>query len=122
MNTTTEIICIECPLSCRIRLTVDESGEIVEYSDYQCKIGKEYAEQEYKSPQRVLTTTVRTVDSVRRLLPVRSDKPIPKDRINQCVQLLAKMEVQPPLRIGEVLVSNIMGTDANVVCTDDLLT
>jgi len=116
-----QIICIECPLACRIRLIVDESGEIAELADYQCKIGKKYAEQEYKSPERVLTTTVRTTNSVRRLLPVRSDKPVPKDMLKPCIQFLANTRVEPRLRIGDVVTSNILATGADIVVTDDLV-
>lgn len=116
------IICIGCPLGCDVQLNVDESGDIISYSGYQCKVGKKYAEQEYRLPQRVMTTTIKTVGSVRRLLPARTDGPIPKDKITQCVHLLAQMEVQPPLKIGEVVIPNILDTGANVICTDDLLT
>ena len=121
MSSTHEITCIGCPLGCEVRLTVNERGEIIEFTGHECKIGKQYAEQEYKSPQRVLATTVRTAGSIRRLLPVRGDKPVPKDKLRQCVQFLANTEVQPQLRMGEVIVSNILGTGANVICTDDLL-
>lgn len=121
MSSIQEIICIECPLACRIRLTLDDTGEIVEFADYQCKMGKKYAEQEYKAPRRVLTTTVRTAGSARPLLPVRSDRPVPKDMLRQCVRFLASISVKPQLRMGDVVASNILGTGADIICTDDLL-
>ena len=117
-----EIICINCPLACRIKLTVDNSDKVIEITDYQCKVGKAYAEQEYKSPQRVLTATVKTEGSVRRLLPVRTDKPIPKDMLGDCMCVLVDMKVKPPLAIGDIIVQNISGTGVDVVCTDDLST
>ena len=121
MSNVCEITCIGCPLGCRIRLTIDETGEITECSGHQCKIGKKYAVQEYKSPERVLTTTVRTKGSVRHLLPVRTDNPVPKDMLKQCMQSLAGIEVQPQLRIGDTVVSNILGLGVDVICTDNLL-
>jgi CxxC motif-containing protein len=116
-----EIICIQCPLACRIKLTIDDSGAISQITDYQCKVGKGYAEQEYKSPQRVLTATVRTENSIRRLLPVRTNKPIPKDMLNNCMSVLCDLKVRPTLKIGDIILQNILGTGVDVVCTDDLL-
>jgi CxxC motif-containing protein len=115
-----EIICIQCPLACRVKLTVDDTGNITEIADYQCKVGKAYAEQECKSPQRVLTATVKTEGSVRRLLPVRTNKPIPKDMLRDCMSVLVDVKVRPVLTIGDIIVQNISGTGADVVCTDDL--
>jgi CxxC motif-containing protein len=116
-----EVICIQCPLACRIGLTVEDNGKIAEISNYQCRIGKEYAEQEYKSPKRVLTATVRTESSFRPLLPVRTDKPIPKDALRGCMFVLGEVTVKPVLAAGDFIIENILGTGANVVCTDDLL-
>ena len=115
-----EIICIECPLACRVKLTVDDTGKITEIADYQCKVGKEYAEQEYKSPQRVLTATVKTEGSVRPLLPVRTDNPVPKDMLRDCMSALTDVSVRPVLTIGSIIVQNILGTGTNVVSTDHL--
>jgi CxxC motif-containing protein len=115
-----EIICIGCPLACRVKLTVDDTGAISEIAEYQCKIGKEYAENEYKSPQRVLTATVKTEGSVRPLLPVRTDKPVPKDMIRDCMSALTDVRAKPALTIGSIVVQNILGTGVDLVCTDDL--
>jgi len=120
MSSVHEIICIECPLACRVKLTLDDVGKISEFADYQCKIGKKYAEQEYKSPQRVLTGTVRTEGSIRPLLPVRSNKPIPKDILTDCMSVLADVRVRPVLNIGDIVIRNILGTGANLIATDDL--
>jgi CxxC motif-containing protein len=114
-----EIICIGCPLACLVKLTV-EDGDITGIADYQCKIGKEYAENEYKSPCRVLTATVRTEDSIRPLLPVRTDKPVPKDMMRDCMSFLANIKVRPVLSIGDTIVQNILGTGSDVKCTDNL--
>jgi CxxC motif-containing protein len=115
-----EVICIGCPLACRIKLTVDDTGNISEIAEYQCKIGKEYAENEYKSPQRVLTATVKTEGSIRPLLPVRTNRPIPKATIRDCMSALNDVKARPELTIGDVIVQDILGTGADVICTDNL--
>ena len=113
------IICIGCPLACHVTLTV-ENGAITGIADYQCKIGKEYAENEFTSPCRVVTATVKTQNSVRPLLPVRTDKPVPKDKILECMAVLATVRVEPKLTSGDVIVPDILGTGCNVKCTDNL--
>jgi CxxC motif-containing protein len=89
--------------------------------DYQCKQGEKYALQELKSPKRVLTATVRTEGSVRRLLPVRTTVPIPKEMLKECITFLSGIRAKPVLKIGAVIVHNILGTGVDVVCTDSLL-
>jgi CxxC motif-containing protein len=116
-----EIICINCPLACRVNLKVDDKGEVVEVSGHQCKQGRAYAIQEFKSPMRILTTTVPTRGSVRPLLPVRSNKPLPKGALIEAMRLLATMEVSPPIKLGEVLSSNILNSKADLIACDDLL-
>jgi CxxC motif-containing protein len=114
-----EIICINCPIGCRIDLSISDSGEI-EATGFQCKIGKEYAVQEYRDPRRVLTTTIRTESNSRPVLPVRSKGTIPRDRLKDCVEFLSRLKVKAPLQAGEVVVSDMMGTGVEIICTDDL--
>ena len=120
MSTVHERICIECPLACRVKITTDDVGEVIEVTDCECKQGEKYAIQELTSPSRVLTATVRTEGSVRRLLPVRTQGPIPKNMLRECMDLLSGVRAKPGLRIGEVIVPNILGTGVDVVCCDDL--
>lgn len=121
MSTVHEIICIQCPMACRVKLLIGDSGVIEEITEYQCKEGKKYAPQEYESPRRVLTTTVKTESSARPVIPVRSKEAVPKDMLKQCVQFLANIKVQPPLSMGEVVVLNILGSGVDIICTDDLV-
>ena len=115
------VICIQCPLACRVELSVSEKGKVDKITNYQCKEGKIYAVQEYESPKRVLTTTVRTQGSARPVLPVRSREAVPKDMLKQCVQCLANVKVKSPISIGEVVVPNILDIGIDIISTDSLL-
>jgi CxxC motif-containing protein len=115
-----EIICIQCPLACRVKLHLDDKGVIEDITDWGCKEGKKHVQQEYESPRRVLTTTVRTNSSTRPVLPVRSQGAIPKDMLGQCVRFLADVKVKAPLKMGDVVVPDILNSGVNIVCTDDL--
>ena len=85
---TTDIVatirCIVCPTGCVIQVKKDETGEIT-YEGYTCKRGLEYAEQEYLEPKRILTTTIRVKNGFLPLVPVRTDKPVLKDKLNDAL-------------------------------------
>lgn len=121
MSTERRIICIVCPLSCNMTATIDGEGNVLKVIDNQCKEGKKHAVNECKFPGRVLTTTILTENSVHKLLPVRSNRPIRKDRLMECAYILAGVKVKPTVNIGQVIVPNIAGTGADIVSTDELV-
>jgi CxxC motif-containing protein len=121
MGNVSEIICIICPLACRISVAVDDKGRIVELADFQCKKGKEYAVAEYRTPLRVLTTTVLIEKSRHALLPVRTNRGIPRGKLIDCMNFLANIKVAPPLKAGNVLIKNILKTGSDIITTRDLL-
>jgi len=117
----TELICIMCPLACRVVVTADDAGNIVDVAHHECKEGREYAMAEYKFPARVLTTTLLTTGASRPLLPVRSHKAIPKTRLMEVMVSLSEIRIKPPVRMGQVIVPNTAGTGVDMVSTDELL-
>jgi len=114
-----EITCIVCPWGCQVKLKVKE-GEIRNIEGNKCCRGIGYARQEFYNPKRVLTTTVKLKGGRLPLLPVRTNKPIPKGTPRRCMQYLANIEVKAPVKLGEVIVLNILGTEANIISTRNL--
>lgn len=117
----TELICIMCPLACHVAVTADDAGNILEVANHQCKEGKKYAISEYKFPARILTTTLLTEGASRHLLPVRSNKAIPKTQLMKVMSSLGNIRIRPPVKMGQVVVPNIAGTDVDMVSTDELV-
>lgn len=115
-----EMICVGCPLGCHIVLTIDESETIVKFEGNECRVGEKYVVQEFKAPVRVFTGTVRTKDSSRPLLSVRTKTPIAKENILKCGTYLYGVEVAPPIKNGDVLVQNILNTGADLIATSNL--
>lgn len=115
-----ELICIGCPMGCY--LTVDYDGKTIHsVSGNRCKVGLEYAEKEISNPERTLTSTVRVKNGHLPLVSVRTNKPLPKSRIFDTMDLLAKVEVEAPVRIGDKIVENLFGTDVNIVATKNVV-
>ena len=121
MSRVETVICIGCPMGCEIKLSIDDRGEIIKVSGNRCKEGRAYAPQEYKNPVRVLTATLKTANSLRPLLPVRTGEPILKKLLLRSMPVLAKVVVEPPVKIGQVVVPNLLNTGIDVIATDDLL-
>lgn len=115
-----EMICIGCPMGCY--LTVDYDGKrVCEVSGNRCKVGLDYAEKEISNPERTLTTTVKVKNGHLPLVSVRTNKPIPKNKIFDTMNLLAKIEVEAPIKIGDPIVQNIFDTGVNVVATKNIM-
>ena len=115
-----EMICISCPLGCS--LSVEYVGKKVQnITGNRCKVGLKYAEKECFNPERTLTTTVRVKNGHLPLVSVRTNKPLPKSRIFDAMTLLAKVEVEAPVRIGDEIVQNIFDTNVSIEATKNVL-
>ncbi len=121
VKTLNEIICIIWPLACRISVVVDDEGRLIEVANFQCKEGKEYAVAEYRSPMRVLTTTVIVGKSRHALVPVRTNRVILREKLFDCMQHLSRIKVEPPLKVGDVIVKNILNTGSDIITTSELV-
>lgn len=109
-----DIICVVCPSSCHIHV-VGEGNEIKEITGFTCNRGKEYATAEFVAPKRTVTTTVKAKKYVSPVIPVRTDKPIPKELMMECMDILNSLVVEEPFEIGRVVVENILGSGVNVI-------
>ncbi len=112
------IICIGCPKGCRIK--IDYNQEISNITGYECQKGKEYAQKEFENPTRILPTTVRVTKGELPLVSVKTEKGIPKNLLLSTMREIAKIEVEAPIRIGQIIKSNIMNTDVNLVATRNI--
>jgi CxxC motif-containing protein len=115
-----EMICIGCPMGCYLTVDYVETT-IKDVSGNRCKVGLEYAEKEISNPERTLTTTVKAKNGNLPLVSVRTSKPIPKNRIFDAMNLLSKIEVEAPVKIGDPIIQNIFNTGVDVVATKNIL-
>ena len=113
------ITCIICPVGCRARVTI-ENGKISKIEDLECPRGEEYVRRELEAPVRDFFTTVRIEGAAIPVLPVRATKPIPKDKIMDCVSELASIVVAAPIQTGEIIAKNPVGLEVDIVATRDL--
>ena len=114
------IICTVCPLSCNVFLELGDNDEIVSLTGNRCPRGKAYAAKEHTAPERTLTTTVKVRGGIHPLLPVRTDQPIPKEMLLEAMQATSDLEVEAPIKMGQVLIEDFLGTGVNLVASRDL--
>jgi CxxC motif-containing protein len=108
------ITCIACPAGCRIEALYD-GAKILSVSGNQCKKGVKFSEDEIINPRRILTTTVSINSASISRLPVRSNIGAPKDKIMQMVAELKKVKVQAPVKMGDVILRNILASGVDII-------
>ncbi len=112
------ITCINCPVGCRLKVTVEE-GQVTEVSGQSCKRGIDYAKQECLAPTRMVTAVV-PVAGRSMPLSVKTASPIPKDKIFDCMRVLESLHPQLPVRMGQVVCADVCGTGIDVIATKNL--
>lgn len=112
------ITCINCPIGCRMTVNV-ENGEVVSVTGNSCKRGVTYAAQESLSPKRMITAVVAVAG---RSIPlsVKTREPIPKALLTKGMGEIAALAITPPVRMGDVVLSNLCGTGIDVIATKTL--
>lgn len=114
-----QYLCIGCPLGCR--LEVEANGpDIVEVRGFSCRIGKEFAIQEHTAPTRMLATTVSVHNGQWARLPVKTEAAVPKEKVLPLADALHQLELHAPIRTGDVVLKDALGTGVNVIATRDL--
>ena len=114
-----ELVCIVGPRGCT--MTVEESDGEITVKGNGCKRGKAFAESEIKCPTRTICSTVYTVFEDCPVLPVRVSKEIPKERIFDVMAQINSALVEERIGIGDTVIKNVCGLDADVIATSDIL-
>ena len=114
-----ELICIGCPMGCAMTVTV-ESGAVVSVDGNTCKRGGEYAHREVIAPTRMLTTTLPVSNGERPTVPVKTNGEVPKPMLLDCARALSTIKLSAPIRAGEVVVSNLLGTGIDVIAVKNI--
>lgn len=113
------IRCIVCPTGCSIKVIGKDDKDIA-YEGYHCKRGLEYAEQEFREPKRILTTTMKVENGALPLIPVRTDKPLLKQKLNEALLDIANSQVKAPIKMGDILIENILDQGINIIASRNL--
>jgi len=114
-----KFICITCPRGCALDVTM-EGEAVVKMEGNSCKRGIDYVTGELNDPRRMVTTTVRVRGGVHPLAPVYTESPIPKPRILDLLAEIRKIELRAPVKFGDVVIENALGTGVNVLASRNI--
>ncbi len=113
-----EFVCIVCPVGCSLQVNYEKKDKSdLKVSGNNCPKGENYAKNEIINSMRVLTTTAVIKNEYQNRIPVKTDKTIPKELLDKAMIEVNKLRLQTPVKKGDVLIENILGTEANLVAS-----
>ena len=111
-----KITCIECPNGCLLTVEVEE-GKVVHVEGHKCEKGEKYASCEIEDPVRVLTSTVLTEGLQMRMVSVKTDGPIPKEKMMEAMGEVKKVRLNKSVCVGEVIIPCLLDSNVNLIAT-----
>lgn len=107
-----ELICIVCPNGCHLKVD-EQTGYAV--TGNKCERGIEYGKAELLHPVRMVTSTVKLKGARSRRLPVKTSAAIPKEMIFNAMKVIDSLTVTAPVKVGDVLVEDLLGTGVSII-------
>ena len=118
MQKTELITCINCPMGCRMEVTL-ENDTVVSVKGNTCKRGETYAHQECTQPLRMVTA-VAPVENSAVPVSLKTRTPIPKAKIEACMRAIDALSLSAPIEAGDVLIADVAGTGVDVIATKSI--
>jgi len=97
-----QLICITCPAGCKLLAELTPDGG-VNVTGNTCKRGVDFALAELTNPMRTLCSTVRTSFAECPMLPVRTDREIPKGKMGDVMRLLTGIVIDKKIACGDAV-------------------
>lgn len=115
-----ELTCISCPVGCRLVVEWEDEGDI-RVSGNRCSRGEEYGKEEVLAPKRVVTATAAIESKLLSRLPVKTDKPLPKELIPSLLARIYAMKLCAPITRGDILLEDFEGSGVDLVATRSII-
>lgn len=115
-----EMTCVACPLGCQLTVELSDKNEVLSVTGNTCKRGEKYAHDECTNPVRMLTTTMKVNGGSLPVISVKTSAPIPKGKMFECMEVINNEVVDAPIKMGEVLISDICDTGVDIVATNEM--
>lgn len=112
------LICIGCPNGCLLTAEKQRDGSL-KITGNACKKGEAYAVNERTAPKRTLTSIIKVKGGSSKAVAVKTREEIQKGKLSACMEIIRRMEVTAPVKLGDVLIANVAGTGVDVIATAD---
>jgi len=119
------LTCIVCPIGCALDVTEDANTKELSVSGNKCPRGEAYAIEEIRAPKRAVTASCKIKNNenttgrraeVRRA-PVKTSSPCMREKIPALLNDIYKMEIQLPVKMGDVIIAGWDGSEIDVIAT-----
>ena len=112
------ITCINCPVGCRMTVSLSDTGEFLSVTGNTCPRGAKYAQQG-TLPERMITAVIPVAGS-ETPLSVKTASPVPKKLISSVIDELARVQVSLPVTIGQIVLPDVLNTGVDIIATRSL--
>lgn len=113
------VTCINCPVGCRMTVTLSDAGEFISVAGNTCPRGAAYARQECTLPERMITAVI-PVEGSPVPLSVKTAAPVPKSLIQDVMRELGRVRLSLPVSAGQVIIADVLGTGSDIIATRSL--
>lgn len=114
-----EMICIVCPMGCHLQ--VDDSNlDDIKVTGNTCLRGPKYAREECTCPKRMVTSVVKVSGGEIAMASVKTSDSIKKELIFEALETLKDVVVEAPVKIGDVVVKDVLGTGVDFIATKNV--
>lgn len=110
------LTCVLCPVGCELEVATDAAGGLAVRGN-QCEKGVPFAVEEVLRPKRNLATSVPARGTADLMVSVRLSGTVPRETIFPILDEIAKLRPEVPVRRGQVLIADVLGTGVDVIAT-----
>jgi CxxC motif-containing protein len=97
-----------------------DDNKVTNIIGYGCSRGKQWGIEEATSPKRVVMSVIKVRKGDLPTVSVKTDKRMPKERIRDVMKMLARLEVEAPIHMGQIIVKDIFGLGVNIIATREV--
>ena len=110
------LICIRCPRGCQLEIDEPVTDPLVVRGNA-CRLGLDFARDEYADPRRFLCTAVKVINGTVPLVSVWTPAAIPKSLVLPLMEQLRSMVVEAPIDLDQAILVDALGTGVPVVAS-----
>ena len=97
-----------------------DDNKVTNIIGYGCSRGKQWGIEEATSPKRVVMSVIKVRKGDLPTVSVKTDKRMPKERIRDVMKMLARLEVEAPIHMGQIIAKDIFGLGVNIIATREV--
>lgn len=103
-----DLICICCPKGCHLQVDIENGYTVIGNA---CQQGAEYGRNECIAPVRIVTSTVKITDGTIARCPVKTNRPVPKEKVFDVMVALDNIQLAAPVHAGQIILRDVAGAD-----------